>query len=88
MSIVQDTIQLQADTVQHLHYSGEMAAKMEVLAFKRQYFTWWLILHVWRHLDLLSDVAWTLHNIIRVFKNVTKVINLEAVKFQFRHLQL
>ena len=40
MSIVQDTIQLQADTVQHLHYSGEMAAKMEVLAFKRQYFTW------------------------------------------------
>ena len=57
MSIVQETIQLQANTVQHLHYSGEMAATMEVLAFKRQYFTciWWLILHVWRHLDLLSE---------------------------------
>ena len=29
MSIVQDTIQLQANTVQHLHYSGEMAATMD-----------------------------------------------------------
>ena len=46
MFIVQDTIQLQANTVHHLHYSGEMAATMEVLAFKHQYFTWWLILHV------------------------------------------
>ena len=81
MSIVQDTIQLQANTVQHLHYSGEMVATMEVLAFKRQYFTWWLILRVCRHLDLLSDVAPTLRNTTRVFKNVAKVINLEAVKF-------
>ena len=33
---------------------------MQVLAFKRRYFTWWWILRVWRQLDLLAGVAPTL----------------------------
>ena len=55
--------QLQDNTVQHLHYSGEMAATM----------------------DYVAQLFITLYKSV---KNVAKVINLEAVKFQFRHLQL
>ena len=39
---------------------NKMAATMQVLAFKRRYFTWWWILRVWRQLDLLAGVAPTL----------------------------
>ena len=36
---------------------NKMAATYNVLAFKRWYFAWCWILYVFRHLDLLSDVA-------------------------------
>ena len=39
---------------------SKMAATIHVFTFKRRYFTWWQILRVQRHLDLLSDVAPTL----------------------------
>ena len=63
-----------------------MAATYNVLAFKRWYFTWWSILYVQKHLDLLSGVApSTVAR--RLLEIVTKVTNLETVKIEFRHLR-
>ena len=58
-----------------------MAATMQVLAFKRQYFTWWWILCVCR------SHRWCCPNSTmapRLLENV-KVTNLEVVKTVFRH---